>query len=805
MKAEIFKNKCSNTSNSKYNPKSSTPQILINNCILKENQTRTTIPVQITTNETTCTLSIDPETVKYPDKWVKRSHLINNNKSEISETEQRAKQIFDKIGERPTLMFQSKEMVLTNKVGLAIDEKLADKTQKYLDKQNIKHEQFPKSQSKLETKKGMTVFVIDESTITPETKNIFIERAGGTIKNNEEYKAALNSIPNRSKILSLEDIPTLITLAKPSQDAELPQNTNIPEAPKNENKVVEENKPNTSIPQQDAAVKNQAASSTAISLPSSPITIGSNSKDGLGAALAPDTVKAKENGTVENDYSIRFNQNIYPDAKQACLHQKQLQPQTSTLQIMTEVIQAKLEQHPRLTKEITIRGGVEWLNSCEAIGNSNNTGWDGIGNQSALINAIAQAYTNVIEEQNNLQKPDIPAFSPPDSLPQSTPQSTPKSIPEPTLQTQAKSQSTPQSIPKSIPQIKTENQTIKVISGGQTGADMGGLIGAKALGLPTSGIAAAGWMTENGANPKLQDYGLIEGEKGASIKETYAKRTIANIKESDGTIILGDINSTGSKLTLDIAKEQNKPTLAIPLETVLSDKLAAAKQENFQQPQSDNNLTGSDSFPIPNPRFPTPPSINNESDTEQQVYERNEQLENALNSTNDGKQKIGVMDPIIEKMKANTIQTLQDWYVASQQLGKSERYLNRIQEVTEDYIKDNISLHKAFASMDNDIKTLSKVNEITALAQKITNTFGSMDVNGITSVQTESYKNYKIATKVQDKTYLIKDKDDNVLLYVKQGKTQVNNLNDDVIRDFRFMQYKIDNSLQNARKELVER
>ncbi|MBW4512901.1 MAG: putative molybdenum carrier protein [Scytonematopsis contorta HA4267-MV1] len=1237
--AEISKGKCLNTNN-KYKQKPSTPQILIDNKILKENQNKTTIPVQLTTNETTCTLRIDPETVKYPDKWVKRSHLIDNNKSEISETEQRAKQIFDKIGERPTLMFQNKEMVSTNKVGLVIDEKLVDKTQQYLDKQNIKYEQLPKLQSKLETKKGMVVFVIDESTITPETKNIFIERAGGNIKNEDEYKAALVKIPNRSKILSKEDIPVLITLAKPSQDEELPQNTNIPEAPKNyefdkvsnatdilqspaislpssqeanSNKSIEilgkinsekveqlrshleahfkpllENDKSSYAPDRQVAwvgakwdlkekhfkpgvqdnklmelvkqvypdadialvtysenrgaginyhrddsyaaiearsinignsewgyraakekmmwtrEENSNANYQEFKLESGTVTrfncknehaainteagrwsiniwsvkndlgkensvcqkfenftasnqppravvqsnndltikanewtpgggikversfksltlknlletykpsenkneqpkitpiISPNSNDGLGAALALDTVKAKENGFLQSDYPIEFLGKQYTDTKQACIDQIKLQPQADVMQVMTSVIQAKLEQHPRLTKEITKRGGVEWLNSCEAVDNSNTPGWDGIGKESALIKAITQAYTNVIEKQNNLQVPTDPS-----------------------------------------PQSK-----IKVISGGQTGADIGGLIGAKALGLATSGIAAAGWMTENGANPKLQDYGLIEGEKGASMKETYAKRTIANIKESDGTIILGNINSVGSKLTVNVAREHNKPTLAIPLETVFTDKVAAAKliedfvrdnniqtlnvagnresvapglqaataeivlrglapiieknaiivndthkaqtptnsvntpqqletepginitsrsddpfgavltattckskqagtiegdypvyyrdnkpmpagqqgpefygeakpagqpflsaqqafyaykeeykpgepmvklmtdilqarleqhpdivnevtarggmdwlkkcsytvttidpenpekkasfwegeglkspyiralatayikvieldqvstaQKNLQQPQS-NNLNGLDSSPLPT-HIPSTP-INNHSiseftDDEQQVYERNDQLENAFNSTKNGKTQVGAMDSIIDKMKANTIQTLQDWHVAAQQLGKSERYLNRIQEVTQDYIYKNISLDRAFTAMDKDTKALEKVNEITALAHKISQTFGKTDVNGITSVQTESYKNYKIATKNQDNTYLIKDKDDNVLLYVKQGKTQVSNLNDDVVRDFRFIDFKINESLKNTRKELVEK
>lgn len=46
------------------------------------------------------------------------------------------------------------------------------------------------------------------------------------------------------------------------------------------------------------------------------------------------------------------------------------------------------------------------------------------------------------------------------------------------------------------------------------------------------------------------------------------------------------------------------------------------------------------------------------------------------------------------------------------------------------------------------------------------------------SVQTEKYQ---IATKTKDKIYLVKDKNDNILLYVKEGKTQVSNISDETL------------------------
>jgi hypothetical protein len=49
---------------------------------------------------------------------------------------------------------------------------------------------------------------------------------------------------------------------------------------------------------------------------------------------------------------------------------------------------------------------------------------------------------------------------------------------------------------------------VQVISGGQTGADQGGLRAARACGIPTSGWAPKGWMTEAGPAPWLADWGL---------------------------------------------------------------------------------------------------------------------------------------------------------------------------------------------------------------------------------------------------------------------------------------------------------
>ena len=74
----------------------------------------------------------------------------------------------------------------------------------------------------------------------------------------------------------------------------------------------------------------------------------------------------------------------------------------------------------------------------------------------------------------------------------------------------------------------------KIISGGQTGADMAGLVVAKEFGIETGGTAPIGWATEEGSKQELlESYGLVEGPED---DRTYVKRTMINIHTHDHLI-----------------------------------------------------------------------------------------------------------------------------------------------------------------------------------------------------------------------------------------------------------------------------
>jgi hypothetical protein len=103
------------------------------------------------------------------------------------------------------------------------------------------------------------------------------------------------------------------------------------------------------------------------------------------------------------------------------------------------------------------------------------------------------------------------------------------------------------------------NRAIKIISGGQTGADRAALDFAIKHNIPYGGWVPKGRKTEDGRLP--DHYQLQEMPSG-----DYSKRTKQNILDSDGTLIVSHGFLTGgSALTEFLAEEHNKPCLHIDL------------------------------------------------------------------------------------------------------------------------------------------------------------------------------------------------------------------------------------------------
>jgi hypothetical protein len=106
----------------------------------------------------------------------------------------------------------------------------------------------------------------------------------------------------------------------------------------------------------------------------------------------------------------------------------------------------------------------------------------------------------------------------------------------------------------------------KVISGGQTGADRGGLDAAIQLGIPHGGWCPRGRRAEDGRVPDI--YQLRE-----TMTSSYVVRTEMNIAAASGTLICtfgSRISEGGTKLTYDLCKKMDVPVRVVDPFTLFS-------------------------------------------------------------------------------------------------------------------------------------------------------------------------------------------------------------------------------------------
>ncbi|MFO0941121.1 MAG: putative molybdenum carrier protein [Pirellulales bacterium] len=101
----------------------------------------------------------------------------------------------------------------------------------------------------------------------------------------------------------------------------------------------------------------------------------------------------------------------------------------------------------------------------------------------------------------------------------------------------------------------------RVVSGGQTGVDQSALDVAIELGIEHGGFCPLGRLCETGKIPAK--YQLKELSS-----PDYAARTLQNVKDSDGTLILYVQKlSGGTALTGRYAREQRKPLYRVRMDT----------------------------------------------------------------------------------------------------------------------------------------------------------------------------------------------------------------------------------------------
>ncbi len=101
---------------------------------------------------------------------------------------------------------------------------------------------------------------------------------------------------------------------------------------------------------------------------------------------------------------------------------------------------------------------------------------------------------------------------------------------------------------------------VKIISGGQTGADRAALDAAIRLGLPHGGWIPKGRLAEDGPLPET--YALKE-----TASAVYAERTEKNVIDADGTLIVSHGGLCGgSAYTCEMAAKHGRPWLHVDLD-----------------------------------------------------------------------------------------------------------------------------------------------------------------------------------------------------------------------------------------------
>ena len=113
------------------------------------------------------------------------------------------------------------------------------------------------------------------------------------------------------------------------------------------------------------------------------------------------------------------------------------------------------------------------------------------------------------------------------------------------------------SIATAVPAASSIGTLAKIISGGQTGVDLGALDAALAAAFPCGGWCPEGRQSEDGRIPDRYPLVVWPGSG-------YRQRTYKNVHDSDGTVILFTGSLTGgTKLTRDLCLKEGKPHVVV--------------------------------------------------------------------------------------------------------------------------------------------------------------------------------------------------------------------------------------------------
>jgi hypothetical protein len=545
----------------------------------------------------------------------------------------------------------------------------------------------------------------------------------------------------------------------------------------------------------------------------SPVNIGSRSSDPLGAAITNPTVKAKELGKIQGEYPVSFRDNAavpagkygpetytqdkpagvpFVSAEQAYQHYKTTVPLGEPrIQLMAEIIQAKLEQHPKLFAAITQRGGVEWLENCtHYVTSSRDNYWEGKGKESPFIRALIEGYSKVLENSQTIQASSELILK--DSVQTITTLSTP--------QAKDSGQEILSSPKSSNPLTNLQPLNAAVATHMQKDLAMAEVatqfIGISAA-LPDTASSTRNYQQAWGERANTGVYsandtimvsgsGPWRGVTQQQILETFNKHYVPLI---DQAIAVNSSFVVGNAAGTDQLVKQYLETQGYKLEAVNDGYTRAVKLEQDttltnQQPQSALEV----SSPVPT----QPSSV---------MSSHGLKLPNSTPiSSSNIVQKEVVADKSIQDQET-TLEKLRTWYLTAQKLGKSAEYIQRIAEVGNQF-KSGVELtEKAVLAMNNDFQELHSINRLTQISQRMGDVFGSRQENGELIVQG---KEYLISINNSHKDLTIIKKDGSVLLDIKLGQINQTQISAEVIDVFEEINNNINQSLASVKNQYLQ-
>ncbi|WP_256091059.1 hypothetical protein [Nostoc sp. KVJ20] len=169
---------------------------------------------------------IDPNTVEYPQKWTKEFQAFGTqsvNPQQLYMIESSAK-ILHHIKERPTFLFSTQSNKKLGVMGLAVDNHKAETVTKWLTAQKVEWQQVPMEDVIRETKKGLAVFNLVDSSIPAKTLENMTKKFGAIIETDSDYQQRVNSLATRPQFLKP---PSQSALSPPQQSAQFHPNQEV--------------------------------------------------------------------------------------------------------------------------------------------------------------------------------------------------------------------------------------------------------------------------------------------------------------------------------------------------------------------------------------------------------------------------------------------------------------------------------------------------------------------------------------------------------------------------------------------------